>query len=50
MRVRIPYQTLDEKIASRKRALAIMIASDSNCSMTKAFQRVNFTLAYRLAV
>ncbi len=47
MRIRIPYITLDEKIASRKRALAMIIVNESNCSMTRAYQRINFNLAYK---
>ena len=47
MRKRIPYQTLSEKIAGKKRELAILIATEYKCSMTRAYKKIEFNLSYK---
>jgi len=44
MRNRIPYISLSQKVADKKRELAVIIAKESNCSMTRAYKQINFNL------
>jgi hypothetical protein len=45
MRPRIVH--VDQRIYNVKRTLALIIVQEDNCSLTRAFKRVEFNLAYK---
>jgi len=46
MRARIKRVTLAEKIWAKKRELADIIVRESNCSLTRALNQVEFNMNY----